>query len=117
MLTAKILFNSVISTPGARSMTLDISNFYLITPLKRPEYLCMKLHDIPAEIIQEYKLKSLVKPDGSVYILVSSACMDYRKQASWQTNPSKNASMHMGTSKVSSSLVSGGTNSDPSSFP
>ena len=36
MLVAKILFNSVISTRGARFMTLDISNFYLMTPLKRP---------------------------------------------------------------------------------
>jgi hypothetical protein len=41
-----------------------------MTPLKRPEYLRMKLRDIPEEIIREYKLKSLVKPDGSVYILV-----------------------------------------------
>jgi hypothetical protein len=28
MLVAKLLFNSVISTPGARFMTMDISNFY-----------------------------------------------------------------------------------------
>jgi hypothetical protein len=33
MLVAKILFNSVISTPGARFGTMDISNFYLMTPL------------------------------------------------------------------------------------
>jgi hypothetical protein len=33
MLVAKMLFNSVISTGGARFMTMDISNFYLMTPL------------------------------------------------------------------------------------
>ncbi len=33
MLVAKMLFNSVISTRGARFMTIDISNFYLMTPL------------------------------------------------------------------------------------
>ena len=34
MLVAKMLFNSsVISTKGARFMTMDISNFYLNTPL------------------------------------------------------------------------------------
>jgi hypothetical protein len=33
MLVAKMLFNSVISTKGARFMTIDISNFYLMTPL------------------------------------------------------------------------------------
>lgn len=43
MLVAKILFNSIISTPGARFMTMDISNFYLMTPLLRPEYLRIRL--------------------------------------------------------------------------
>eukprot|EP00804_Cyclotella_cryptica_P005371 CCRYP_017428-RA/>CCRYP_017428-RA protein AED:0.30 eAED:0.30 QI:0/0/0/1/1/1/2/0/492 len=70
MITAKILFNSDISTPGTRFMTLDISNFYLMIPLKHPEYLRVKLRDIPEEIIHEYNLKSLADPDGSVYILV-----------------------------------------------
>eukprot|EP00804_Cyclotella_cryptica_P009172 CCRYP_003222-RA/>CCRYP_003222-RA protein AED:0.45 eAED:0.45 QI:0/-1/0/1/-1/1/1/0/129 len=54
MLAAKILFNSVISTANARFMTMDISNFYLNTPLKRPEYIRMKLSNIPEEIITEY---------------------------------------------------------------
>jgi len=70
MITAKILFNSVISTPCPRFMTLDISIFYLMAPLKHPKYLRVKLRDIPEEIIHEYNLKSLAKPDGSVYILV-----------------------------------------------
>ena len=29
LLAAKILFNSTISTPGEKFMTMDISNFYL----------------------------------------------------------------------------------------
>jgi hypothetical protein len=49
MLTAKILFNGIISTPSTRFMTLDICNFYLMTPLKCPEYLHMKLRDIQEE--------------------------------------------------------------------
>eukprot|EP00804_Cyclotella_cryptica_P009002 CCRYP_003107-RA/>CCRYP_003107-RA protein AED:0.29 eAED:0.29 QI:0/0/0/1/1/1/2/0/642 len=70
MLAAKILFNSVISTAKARFMTMDISNFYLNTPLKRPEYIRMKLSDIPEEIITEYKLRDLVEPDDCVYIII-----------------------------------------------
>jgi hypothetical protein len=54
MLVAKILFNSVISTPGTRFMTMDISNFYLMTPLKRPEFIRIKLGEVPEEIIKEY---------------------------------------------------------------
>jgi hypothetical protein len=36
MLASKTLFNSVISTADAQFMTMDISNFYLNTPLKYP---------------------------------------------------------------------------------
>lgn len=71
MLVAKILFNSVISTPNARFMTMDISNFYLNTPMKRPEYIHIKLIDIPEEIIGKYKLRQMATPDGSVYIEVN----------------------------------------------
>jgi len=39
MLVAKLLFNSIVSTEGTRSMTMGISNFYLMTPLKQPEYI------------------------------------------------------------------------------
>ena len=68
MLVAKTLFNSVISTRGARFMTMDISNFYLMTPLKRPEYIRIKLAEIPQEIIDEYKLMDKITPDGSIHI-------------------------------------------------
>ena len=68
MLVAKMLINSAISTPGARCMTMDISNFYLMTPLKRPEYIKIKLSDIPDEIIKEYKLKEKATSNGFVFI-------------------------------------------------
>jgi hypothetical protein len=51
MIAAKILFNSVISTADAHFMTMDISNFYLNTPLKHPEFIRMHINDIPEEII------------------------------------------------------------------
>jgi hypothetical protein len=70
MLAAKILFNSVISTAAARFMTMDISNFYLNTPLQRPEYIRMKITDIPEEIINEYRLRDLVEPGDCVYIII-----------------------------------------------
>ena len=36
---AKIVFNRVLSRPGAKFTTFDVCNFYLQTPLKRPEYV------------------------------------------------------------------------------
>ena len=52
-------------------MMLGISNFYLMTPLKWAEYICMKLADIPEEIIVEYKLHEKATPDGSIYIVAN----------------------------------------------
>ena len=71
MLVAKMLFNSVVSTPGARFMTMDISNFYLMNPMKRPEYIRQKLNDIPDEIIREYKLRDLADRNGNVYLMAT----------------------------------------------
>ena len=68
MMVAKILFNSVGSAEGARFMTINISNFYLNAPLKRSEYLRIKMSDIPPETIQEYNLKDTATEDGYVYI-------------------------------------------------
>ncbi len=68
MLVAKMLFNSVISTKGARFMTMDISNFYLMTPLHRPKFIHVKLSNIPDEVIEEYKLREKATKNGSVCI-------------------------------------------------
>ena len=71
MLVAKLLFNSVVSTKGARFMTADISNFYLNTPLERPEYIRLKLDDIPEEIVSQYGLRNKVTPGGQVYMEIN----------------------------------------------
>jgi hypothetical protein len=68
MLVAKMLFNRVISTKGAHFMTMDISNFYPLTPLHQPEFICTKLSDIPNKLIKEYKLSKKATPDVSMYI-------------------------------------------------
>ena len=69
MLVTKILFNRIISTKEARFMTIYISNFYLLTPLKRPEYIRINVRDTPDEIIKEYKLRGKTDTKGDVYIV------------------------------------------------
>ena len=64
-----MLLNSVISTPGAKFLTLDIKNFYLGTPMEEYEYMKIKYDTIPAEIIKQYNLQTLVH-NGFVYIEV-----------------------------------------------
>ena len=63
-----MLLNSVISTKGATFMTMDISNFYLMTPLSQLEYIRIKTSDILDEIIREYNLMDKTTNDGSIYI-------------------------------------------------
>jgi hypothetical protein len=68
MLVVKMLFNSIISTKGARFMTMDISNFYIMTPLHHPKFIWMKLSNILDEVIEEYKLREQATKNGSIYI-------------------------------------------------
>ena len=67
--TAKLLFNLVISTPGARFITLDLKNFYLKTPLPNAQYMRMKLDMLPEEIIEKYKLRAIAH-NGWVYFKI-----------------------------------------------
>jgi hypothetical protein len=39
LLTIKILINNIISTAGTKFMTMDIKDFYLITPMARYKYM------------------------------------------------------------------------------
>ena len=49
--TIELLLNSVLSTPGAKYFTMDISNFYLCSQLAKPEYMRMPMKLMPEEII------------------------------------------------------------------
>ena len=71
MSVAKLLFNSAVSTKGANIMMMDISNFYLVTPLKQPENIQINLKDIPEEILLKYRLQDITMPNGSVHIVAS----------------------------------------------
>jgi hypothetical protein len=66
-LTVKLLLNSIISTPNAKFMTMDIKDFYLNTPMARYEYMRLRLADMPEDVIAHYKLDAIVTPDGYIY--------------------------------------------------
>jgi hypothetical protein len=55
--TTKLLLNSVISTPNAKHMTMDVKDFYLNTPLPRYKYMPLPINLIPEEIMWEYNLR------------------------------------------------------------
>jgi hypothetical protein len=70
LLTVKLLFNSVLSTPQAKFICIDIKDFYLCTPMSRYEYFRMKLELFPDDIIEEYNLRSKVDARGDIHCKV-----------------------------------------------
>lgn len=65
--TAKLIFNSVLSTPNAKFMATDLKDFYLGTPMTRFEYMRIPLFMLPDAIIEQYDLLPLVH---NGYVLV-----------------------------------------------
>eukprot|EP00804_Cyclotella_cryptica_P003478 CCRYP_002117-RA/>CCRYP_002117-RA protein AED:0.47 eAED:0.47 QI:0/-1/0/1/-1/0/1/0/91 len=48
-------------------MTIDIKDFSLNTPMERPEFMRLKLSNIPSNIIDLYKLRDIAH-DGYVFV-------------------------------------------------
>ncbi len=61
MLSSKIMWDSVISTPDAQSAGADIKNMYLETPLDQYEYMRMPLDLFPDNIVNHYNLRRKAK--------------------------------------------------------
>jgi len=69
LVTAKLLFNSVISTPNARCMMGDLKDFYLGMPMQPRDYAYMQIPVgiIPTDVMEHYQLRDLVH-NGHVYV-------------------------------------------------
>jgi hypothetical protein len=53
IVTVKLLFNSIISMPNAKFMTINIMDFYLMMPMDHYKYFRMKLELLPQDIINK----------------------------------------------------------------
>ena len=69
MPSVKLLLQSVVSD-DKRFLTLDIKDFYLNTPLERPEYLHINTKFLPEHILDENKFKSYLS-NGSILFEVN----------------------------------------------
>ncbi len=47
---------------------MDLSNFYLMTPMTDYEYMRLRLNLIPDEIIRRYNLLDQVDDQGWIYV-------------------------------------------------
>ena len=83
MLETKILINSVISDArkGARFMSADIKDFFLNSPMLRPEYMKVSYAHIPADIKEKYNLATKVTPSGHIYIKIKKGMYGLKQAA------------------------------------
>ncbi len=51
-------------------MTIDIKNFYLCTPMERPEFMRLKIADMPDDVVEQYQLRDKATKDGYVYVRI-----------------------------------------------
>ena len=70
METIKLQLNDIVSTPGAKAATGDISNMYLASLLPESEYVKFRLDLIPAAIQSHYDLRAKAH-NGYVYARVN----------------------------------------------
>jgi hypothetical protein len=86
MPTVKAHINSTLSTPGAKYMTLDISDFYLNTEMERPEYMRISSKLITAETkvtynLDQYEVSNYIyfQIDKGLYGLLQAVKLAYEK--------------------------------------
>ena len=76
----KIYWNSVVSTPGAKYYTENISNMYFMSLLPDPEYVRFKYDLIPPCIVAHYSLNVLVL-DRYFHAWINQAWYRFKKKA------------------------------------
>ena len=69
LITSKIMWNSVLSTPNAKYACIDIKNMYLATLLDRFEYMRISINIIPNKFIQAYNVYLFIK-NGHIYMQI-----------------------------------------------
>ena len=83
LLETKVLINSVISDAkeGARFMTADIKDYFLATPMARPEYMKVQYKHLPDDIRKKYNLQVKVTPNNYIYIRINKGMYGLKQAA------------------------------------
>jgi hypothetical protein len=95
-------------------MTMDIKDFYLMTPMDCYEYFQMKLELFPQDIIDECALHDKVDTDGNVFCKVQQAS---HRPVSLRKTSSPNAFTKQDTARALSHQDTGVTAGAPSVTP
>ena len=109
------MINSVLSRPNTKFCSFDIANFYLGTPTQRPEYVKIKLEDIPQEFIDEYNLLAYAH-HGWVFLKLLKTVMASPRVVSWLMTSFGRASTRQVIMRLPPLLAYGSISGSPSSF-
>ena len=71
LIEINILINSTIfdANKGEKILSCDLKNFSIASPMENSEYMRLPIKYVQKDIIQRYKLNSLVK-NGCVYVKI-----------------------------------------------
>lgn len=83
LLETKILLNSTISdaSKGAKFLSADLKDFFLASPMKRPEFMKVHISKFLPDIIQQYNLNELKDEKGFVYIKIQKGMYRLKQAA------------------------------------
>ena len=83
LLETKVMVNSVISDAhkGARFMSCDLKDFFLATPMLKPEYMRIMWKHIPEDIREKYDLYKLLADDGYIYVKIKRGMYGLKQAA------------------------------------
>ena len=83
LLETKLLLNSTISDAdrGARFMSSDLKDYFLGSPMSRPEYMKVHISKFPEDIILQYNLKAKMDTNGYIYIKIMKGMYGLKQAA------------------------------------
>ena len=68
----RVLLNAIVSEEATNFITADIRDFYLGTPLERPEYMRINLKHIPLYVQKKYNIAAMVH-EGHVLMEITNS--------------------------------------------
>ena len=83
LLDTKIVLNSVISQAfkGARSLSCDLKDFFLATPMETSEFMKILYKYFPVDIKKQYNLDSILRADGYIYCKINKGMYGLKQAA------------------------------------
>ena len=81
LLETKIMINSVISMSNAKFLTVDIKDSFLLSKMAKPEYMKIRIEEIPEDIVTRYKLSTFTDNRNFVHFKISKGMYGLKQAA------------------------------------